>query len=89
MVALALNLLFPSVPVGLLVTCIVVAAITLALGAPFAAILLTITFVTSTTQELGYIALAAATALVIGAAFKERMSRRGAPQGDLARDSTA
>jgi H+/Cl- antiporter ClcA len=88
MVALALNLLFPSVPVGLLVTCIVVAAITLALGAPFAAILLTITFVTSTTQELGYIALAAATALIIGAAFKERMSRRGAPQGDFAVDST-
>ena len=63
-----------------------VAAITLGLGAPFAAILLTITFVTSTTQELGYIALAAATALVIGAAFKERMSRRGARQGDSVDD---
>jgi H+/Cl- antiporter ClcA len=88
MVALALNLLFPSVPVGLLVTCIMVAAITLGLGAPFAAILLTITFVTSTTQELGYIALAAATALIIGAAFKERMSRRAAPQGDFAVDGT-
>jgi H+/Cl- antiporter ClcA len=87
-VALALNLLFPSVPVGLLVTCIVVAAITLALGAPFAAILLTITFVTSTTQELGYIALAAATALIIGAAFKERISQRSAPQGDFAVDRT-
>lgn len=80
MVALALNLLFPSVPAGLLVTCIVTAAITFALGVPFTAILLTITFVTSTTQELGYIALAAATALIIGAAFKERMSRRGARQ---------
>jgi len=87
-VALALNLLFPSVPVGLLVTCIVVAAITLALGAPFAAILLTITFVTSTTQELGYIALAAATALIIGAAFKERISQRSAPQGDFAVNGT-
>jgi chloride channel protein, CIC family len=82
MVALAFNLLFPSVPAGLLVTCIVTAAITFALGVPFTAILLTITFVTSTTQELGYIALAAATALVIGAAFKERMSRRGVGQGD-------
>jgi ABC-type protease/lipase transport system fused ATPase/permease subunit len=88
MIALALNLLFPSVPAGLLVTCIVTAAITFALGVPFTAILLTITFVTSSTQELGYIALAAATALVIGAAFKERMSRRSAPQGDSAVDGT-
>jgi H+/Cl- antiporter ClcA len=80
MIALALSLLFPSVPVGLLVTCIMTAAITFALGVPFTAIILTITYVTSTTQELGYIALAAATALVIGAAFKERMSRRSAPQ---------
>ncbi len=86
MIALAINLVFPSVPAGLLVTCIVTAAITFALGVPFTAILLTVTFVTSTTQELGYIALAAATALVIGAAFKERMSRRGARQGDSADD---
>jgi H+/Cl- antiporter ClcA len=88
MIALALSLLFPSVPVGLLVTCIMTAAITFALGVPFTAIILTITYVTSTTQELGYIALAAATALVIGAAFKERMSRRGARQGDSAVDVT-
>jgi H+/Cl- antiporter ClcA len=88
MIALATNMLFPSVPAGLLVTCIVTAAVSFALGAPFTAILLTITFVTSTTQELGYIALAAATALIIGAAFKERMSRRGAPQGDFAVEGT-
>jgi H+/Cl- antiporter ClcA len=80
MVALAINLLFPNVPAGLLVTCIVTAAVSFALGAPFTAILLTITFVTSTTQELGYIALAAATALIIGAGFKERIDRRGARQ---------
>jgi len=86
MVALAISMLFPSVPVGLLVTCIVAAAITLGLGAPFAAILLTVTFVTSTTQELGYIALAAATALIIGAAFKER---RGVRQSDSADDGPA
>jgi hypothetical protein len=43
---------------------------------------------TSTTYELGYIGLATATALIIGAAFKERMSRRDAPQGDFAVDGT-
>ncbi|MGA7075814.1 MAG: chloride channel protein [Halobacteriota archaeon] len=85
-IALAISLLFPSVPVGLLVSCIVAAAITVGLGAPFAAILLTVTVVTSTTYEIGYIGLATATALIIGAAFKERIDRRGARQGDSADD---
>ncbi len=87
-VGLAISLLFPGVPVGLFVTCIVTAAIALGLGAPLTAILLTVTMMTSTTYELGYIGLATATALIIGAAFKERMSRRDAPQSDFAVDGT-
>jgi hypothetical protein len=78
MIALAISLLFPSVPTGLLITGVIAAAVTLVLGAPFAAILLTITVATSNTYELGYIGLATATALVIGTAFKKRMAQRTA-----------
>ncbi len=78
MVALAIGLLFPSVPTGLLVTGIIAAAVTLVLGAPFAAILLTVTVATANTYELGYIGLATATALVIGTALRTRMAQRAA-----------
>jgi H+/Cl- antiporter ClcA len=75
-VALAISLLFPSLPTGLLVTCIIAAAVTLVLGTPFAAILLTVTVATANTYELGYIGLATATALVIGTALRTRRSQR-------------
>ena len=77
-VALAISLLFPSVPTGLLITSVIAAAVTLVLGAPFAAILLTVTVATANTYELGYIGLATATALVIGTAFRTRMAQRTA-----------
>jgi H+/Cl- antiporter ClcA len=77
-IALAISLLFPSVPTGLLITSVVAAAVTLVLGAPFAAILLTVTVATANTYELGYIGLATATALIIGAAFRTRMAQRTA-----------
>ena len=38
--------------------------------------LLTVTIATAKTYELGYISLATATALIIGAAFKQRIARR-------------
>jgi H+/Cl- antiporter ClcA len=78
MVALAISLLFPSVPAGLLITGIIAAAVTLVLGAPFAAILLTVTVATANTYELGYIGLATATALIIGTALRTRRSQRTA-----------
>jgi hypothetical protein len=62
----------------LLVTSVIAAAITLVLGAPFAAILLTVTVATANTYELGYIGLATATALIIGTAFRTRMAQRTA-----------
>jgi len=89
MVALALSLLFPSVPAGLLVTGVIAAAVTVVLGAPFAAILLTVTVATSNTYELGYIGLATATALVIGTAFKTRMAQRTAKRSGQSRDGGA
>ena len=84
MVALAISVLFPSVPLALLFTCTVAATIALVLGAPLAAILLTVVIATANTYELGYISLATATALIIGAAVRQRMAQRAAPQGGSA-----
>jgi hypothetical protein len=64
----------------LLFTCTVAATIALVLGAPLAAILLTVVIATASTYEIGYISLATATALVIGAAVKQRMAQRAARQ---------
>jgi len=89
MIALAISLLFPSVPTGLLITSVIAAAVTLVLGAPFAAILLTVTVATASTYELGYIGLATATALVIGTAFKTRMAQRTAKRRGQSRDGGA
>ncbi len=82
MIALALNLLVPSVPISLFFTCIVAATVALVLDAPLAAILLTVTVATTTTYELGYIALATATALLIGGGIKRRMAQRAARQAE-------
>ncbi|MGZ4931945.1 MAG: chloride channel protein, partial [Halobacteriota archaeon] len=89
MVALALSLLFPSVPVALLFTCIVAATVTVVLDAPLASILLAVTIATTSTIELGYIALATATALILGVAIKKRMKQRAARQGGAAEPSSA
>jgi len=88
MVALALSLLFPSVPVSLFFTCIVAATIALALDAPLAAILLTVVVATSSTYEVGYIALATAVALILGGAIKRRMTQRAARQSGSAEQLT-
>lgn len=88
MVALALSLLFPSVPVTLLFTCIVAATITLVLDAPLAAILLTVTVATTSTYELGYLALATATALLLGGAIKRRMTQRAARRAEPTESSS-
>ena len=76
MLALAISLIFPGVPIALLFTCIVAATIALVLGALPAAILLTIVISPANTYELGYISLATATALVIGAAVRQRIAQR-------------
>jgi H+/Cl- antiporter ClcA len=88
MVALAISLLFPSVPVALLFTCTVAATIAIVLSAPLAAILLTLVIATSNTYELGYMSLATATALIIGATFKQRMARRAARQAQSRESSS-
>jgi H+/Cl- antiporter ClcA len=78
MIALALNLAFPSVPLSILVLCIESAAITLALGAPLTAILLVTVVGTASQYEIALLVLSAVTAMVLALAFREIRERRSA-----------
>jgi H+/Cl- antiporter ClcA len=81
MVALAISLVFPSLPVALLITGIEAAAVALVLRAPLAAILLVSVVATSNIIEIAYVTLATATALVVGAGFTRIMAQRAAKKG--------
>jgi H+/Cl- antiporter ClcA len=80
MIALAMSLLFPGVPLALLFTCIVTATVALVLRAPLASILLIVTVTTTNLYELGYISLATATALIIGGVVTQFVAKRAARQ---------
>ena len=73
LVGLALHLLFPGIPVSIFVLCIEVAAITLALGAPLTAILLVVVVGTADQNMIVLLVISAVTAMLLGAAAKERM----------------
>jgi H+/Cl- antiporter ClcA len=81
MLALALSLAFPSVPIVMLVLCIEAAAIALALNAPLTAILL-VSVVASIGVINGYliglVVLATVVAMIIGVVFKGMMAKRAA-----------
>jgi H+/Cl- antiporter ClcA len=72
LVGLALNLLFPGIPVSIFVLCIEVAAIALALGAPLTAILLVVVVGTADQNMIVLLVISAVTAMLLGAAAKER-----------------
>jgi H+/Cl- antiporter ClcA len=78
MVALALNLMFPTVPVSILVLCIESAAVGLLLGAPLTAILLVAVVGTYNPYSLALMCLSTATAMFVGAGFKRLMAQRAA-----------
>lgn len=73
LIGLALNLIFPGVPVSIFVLCIEVAALTLALGAPLTSILLVAVVGTADQYTVVLLVISAVTAMVIAAAVKERM----------------
>lgn len=73
LIGLALNLVFPGVPVSIFVLCIEVAALTLALGAPLTSILLVAVVGTADQNMTVLLVIATVTAMVISAAMKERM----------------
>jgi H+/Cl- antiporter ClcA len=76
MIALALNLAFPSVPLSILVMCIETAAITLALGAPLTAILLVAVIGTANPYMLSLLTLSAVTAMILTLIFTKRKENR-------------
>ncbi len=78
MVALALHLLFPSVPLSVLVLCIESAAVGLLLGAPLTAILLVAVVGTYNPYSIALMCLATAMAMFVGASFKRLMAQRTA-----------
>jgi H+/Cl- antiporter ClcA len=78
MVALALNLMFPTVPMSLLVLCIESAAVGLLLGAPLTAILLVAVVGTYNPYLIALMCLSTATAMFMGAGFKRLMAQRAA-----------
>ncbi|MFN8471068.1 MAG: chloride channel protein [Anaerolineae bacterium] len=78
MVALAISLLVPGVPLSLLVTCLEVGVVTLILRAPLTSILLVGVISRVGPDLLGLITLAAVTALIMGQVFQNVRSRRAA-----------
>jgi H+/Cl- antiporter ClcA len=84
MVAMALSLLFPSIPVSILVLCIESAALGLLLGAPLAAILLVAVVGTADPYMIALLCLSTVTSMFVGAAVKRLMARRAAGQAAVA-----
>jgi H+/Cl- antiporter ClcA len=76
MIALALNLAFPSVPLSILVLCIETAAITLALGAPLTAILLVAIVGTANSYMVSLLTISAVTAMILALVFRNMKEQR-------------
>ena len=79
MVGLALQLLFPSVPMSILVLCIEGPAIALALSAPLTAILLVSVIGTSDPETIALLVLSTVVGLLVGGAIKRAIAGRAVP----------
>ena len=78
MVAMALSLLFPSIPVSILVLCIEVAAFALLVSAPLTAILLVAVVGTADPYLIALMCLSTVTSMFVGFEVKRLMARRAA-----------
>jgi H+/Cl- antiporter ClcA len=78
MVAMALSLIFPTIPVSILVLCIESAAVALMLNAPLTAILLVAVIGTADPYLISLMCLSTATAMFLGLGVKRLMARRAA-----------
>jgi len=76
MFGLALNLVFPTVPTSILVTCLEGPAVALALNAPLTAIILVSVVGTSGADALALVTLSTVVGLLTGSAAKQAMARR-------------
>jgi H+/Cl- antiporter ClcA len=83
MIGLALSLLFPEVPVGIFVLCLMAAVITLALGVPLTAILLVIVIGTTNQEMMALIVLSSVVALIIGMTVRQMREKRTAAKAEL------
>ncbi len=78
MLGLALNLIFPSVPTSILVTCIEGPAVALALSAPLTAVILVSVVGTSGPDSVALVVLATVVGMLTGAAVKQGFAARAA-----------
>jgi H+/Cl- antiporter ClcA len=78
MIAMALYLLFPGVPLPLLVACAQAGVVALVLKAPLTAILLVSVVSVANTYLLGLIAVSAATSIIAGNALQQLVAQRRA-----------
>jgi H+/Cl- antiporter ClcA len=72
------SLVFPGVPIGILVLCLMTAVITLALGAPLTDILLVIVIGTTNQEMMALIVLSSVIALIIGMTVRQIREKRAA-----------
>jgi H+/Cl- antiporter ClcA len=77
MIALALSLIFPGIPLSILVLCIEAGALALALGAPLTAILLVAVVGTADQYMIVLLVISAITAVILSEEAKRIMARNG------------
>lgn len=80
MISLALSLVFPGIPLGILVLCLEVAVITCALGIPLTAILLVGVIGNTDPLMLSLLVISSTVALVLGMAVREM--KESPPEGN-------
>jgi H+/Cl- antiporter ClcA len=73
MVALALSLLFPTVPIAIFVECIEVSALALLLGAPFTAILLVAVIGTADPYMIALLVVSTVVSMILGEQIKKKL----------------
>jgi H+/Cl- antiporter ClcA len=83
MIGLALSLVFPGVPVGIFVLCILAAVITLALGAPLTAILLVAVMGAANQNMTVLVVISSAVALIIGVEIRQMQEKPAAGAAEL------
>jgi H+/Cl- antiporter ClcA len=83
MIGLALSLVFPAVPVGIFVLCIMAAVVTLSLGAPLTAILLVFVITSANQNMLALLVLSSVIALIFGIIVRQMREKRVAGKAGL------
>ena len=78
MIGLALSLVFPGIPAGIFVLCIMAAVVTVALGAPLTAILLVFVVSRADQNTAALFVVSSVVALIIGIALRQKRENRAA-----------